>query len=327
MNESTRRIVFRDDKGEVRWFSEAECQLRWTGYASGEFGPAPNEELALLPGDRWVVYGQPIILDGERLSKVRFVSAKEAMDWLLVGGHEPPECLLTAFEEKSIVKSTDKRNENLLQVEDEDDDNRSVVIDVSGAKHWGPCSETDGQHDFDLIPEWFYHFDLYRLASGRFVLIRQTSHRDADHLAFPATVKRLSDEEAGKWLLFKGFDPPEDIAEVAAQFRFQDDPPSRSQFAQVGADSKPLEPSEELRATYRDPDNYWRNVWLYEQRKSGKNNSFILAELAKRAEEFAPIESDNAIRMAIDSIAGYHRWEPLKGKSGRPKARDRGAGA
>jgi hypothetical protein len=79
------------------------------------------------------------------------------------------------------------------------------------------------------------------------------------------------------------------------------------------------DPSETLLASYRDPDNYWRNVWLYEQRKAGKTNPAILAELAERAQEFAPLESENALRSSIDSIAEHHCWPQLKGRAGRPR--------
>src|SRR5262249_41924606 len=81
----------------------------------------------------------------------------------------------------------------------------------------------------------------------------------------------------------------------------------------------PAVPDETLRRSYRDPDNYWRNVWLYEQRRSGKTNATILSELSARASEFAPLESENALRSAIDSIANHHRWPVLKGRPGRPR--------
>jgi hypothetical protein len=80
------------------------------------------------------------------------------------------------------------------------------------------------------------------------------------------------------------------------------------------------EADESLRSSYRDPDNYWRNVWLYQQRRDGKTNGVILTELATRAADFAPLESENALRTAIETIAAYHHWPLLKGKSGRPKA-------
>ena len=82
----------------------------------------------------------------------------------------------------------------------------------------------------------------------------------------------------------------------------------------------PLQADDSLRAGYRDPDNYWRNVWLYEQRKAGKTNTVILADLRARAREFEQIDSENALRTAIDAIAIFHRWPALKGKAGRPKA-------
>ncbi len=78
---------------------------------------------------------------------------------------------------------------------------------------------------------------------------------------------------------------------------------------------------ESLRSSYRDPDNYWRNVWLYRQRQSRKTNAAILAELSARASEFAPLESANALRSAIDSIAHHHKWPVLKGRPGRPRVK------
>jgi hypothetical protein len=82
----------------------------------------------------------------------------------------------------------------------------------------------------------------------------------------------------------------------------------------------PKTASEELRANYRDPDNYWRNVWLYEQRAAGMTNPAILAALDGRAGDFALLDSDNALRTAIESIAEFHGWPILKGRPGRPKA-------
>ncbi len=80
-----------------------------------------------------------------------------------------------------------------------------------------------------------------------------------------------------------------------------------------------LEASEEFRSNFRDPDNYWRNVWLYKQREAGLTNTAILEQLSRRSQEFAPIESDNALRNAISAIAQHHKWPEIKGKPGRPK--------
>jgi hypothetical protein len=71
---------------------------------------------------------------------------------------------------------------------------------------------------------------------------------------------------------------------------------------------------------YRDKDNYARNVWLYEQRKAGKSNRTILDELSARAKDFAPLDSENALRSAIDSIANFHGWPMVKGAAGRPRS-------
>jgi len=107
-------------------------------------------------------------------------------------------------------------------------------------------------------------------------------------------------------------------AEVAAG-------PDASSNVQMPANYEPLIADEKLRAGYRDPDNYRRNVWLYEQRKAGRTNAAILADLGTKAAQFAPLESENALRAAIDSIANYHRWPILKGKAGRPRASISGA--
>lgn len=80
-----------------------------------------------------------------------------------------------------------------------------------------------------------------------------------------------------------------------------------------------LLPSEELRSSYQDPPNYWRNVWLYDRRKNGITNAAILAELRERGKEFTLLESENALRSAISSIAHYHHWPLQKGKAGRPR--------
>lgn len=100
-------------------------------------------------------------------------------------------------------------------------------------------------------------------------------------------------------------------------------PQAPKHFAPSGASSAiandPLEPDESLRAGYRDPDNYWRNVWLYEQRKSGRTNAAILEELAGLGTKYAPLYTENALRTAIASVARYHCWLELRGRPGRRK--------
>jgi hypothetical protein len=88
----------------------------------------------------------------------------------------------------------------------------------------------------------------------------------------------------------------------------------------AAAESGQLKADESLRPGYHDPDNYWRNVWLYEQRKAGKSNADIRSGLAHHPAKFETLITDNAVRSAIDSIASYHKWPPLKGKPGRPRA-------
>lgn len=106
-----------------------------------------------------------------------------------------------------------------------------------------------------------------------------------------------------------------------------DEPATETVPDQVNVESpqqlKETKADASLRKGYRDPDNYWRNVWLYEQRKAGKTNVVIRMELLARASEFEQLESDNALRTAIDSIAIYHGWPILKGKAGRPKSATR----
>ena len=61
-------------------------------------------------------------------------------------------------------------------------------------------------------------------------------------------------------------------------------------------------------------------VWLYEQRKACRTNAEILEALGEKAQEFAPLVTENALRTAIDSIARHHSRPPLKGKYGRRKS-------
>lgn len=82
----------------------------------------------------------------------------------------------------------------------------------------------------------------------------------------------------------------------------------------------PRKADESLRLGYSDPGNYWRNVWLYEQRAAEKTNNVILEELKTKAMEYEPLYSENALRNAVESIAEYHGWPVIKGKTGRPRS-------
>ncbi len=87
----------------------------------------------------------------------------------------------------------------------------------------------------------------------------------------------------------------------------------------VTAVSRPIAASDERCKEYRDPDNYWRNVWLYELRVDGKTNAEILELLSKNEKGYYTLESENALRTAIDNIAMYHGWPIRKGRPGRPR--------
>lgn len=113
--------------------------------------------------------------------------------------------------------------------------------------------------------------------------------------------------------------------EDADEFEEYDDDgePNNAESPGVSSADLLVAPDDTLCQGYRDPDNYWRNVWLYRQRQSGKTNAAILAELSARASEYAPLESDNALRSAIDAIAHYHKWPLVKGRPGRPRSSSR----
>lgn len=111
----------------------------------------------------------------------------------------------------------------------------------------------------------------------------------------------------------------DDIEEMDEDFE-ADEAPSNVNGAE--GKNEPIRADENLRNNYRDPTNYWRNVWLYEQRREGKTNAAILNALSRRGQEFAPLESENALRTAIETIALYHRWPVIKGRAGRPRTSD-----
>lgn len=208
-----------------------------------------------------------------------------------------------------------ERNENLLTVEDEDDGSRTVVVDIAGATSWGPLPDEVGVKRFDGTFDWNYDDQLFRLHTGSFIRVR--------NLQFRSTAKRLSDAEAAEWLFVRRFGVPSDIAHHVENHRFREN--LLNGFAAVNAIAdqnleEPWEPSGELKTTYRDPDNYERNIWLYRQREAGKTNAAILASLKAEGSKFIQLETENALRAAIDSIARHHRWPELKGRPGRRKA-------
>lgn len=200
-----------------------------------------------------------------------------------------------------------------FQVEDEDDGGRLVTFDALVTNDWGPRRENGKTRTLTTIHDWLYDEYLYRLPSRQFVRIRHRYNLNLSRTYTP-TAKRFSDEEAAEWLLLGGFDIPDDIAHLADEYRFADVPASPLQA------KSSTEPSEALRKLYHDPGNYWRNVWLYQLKKSGKTNDAILEALAQRGKEFETLVSPNALRRAIESIAIYHGWPQQKRGPGRPRS-------
>jgi hypothetical protein len=134
-----------------------------------------------------------------------------------------------------------------------------------------------------------------------------------------------SDEQVGvevlKWARENAVDRPTSTAkdDCDVDELFKAVFPSADSDQQSQAATSPVAASESLRAGFRDPDNYWRNVWLYDLRKEGRNNREIREALSDRR-ELNGLESDTAVRAAIKSIAEYHRWPLLEGNPGRPPA-------
>lgn len=221
-----------------------------------------------------------------------------------------------------------------LQVEDEDDGGRLVTFDVLVTNDWGPRRENGKTRTLTTTHDWLYDEYLYRLSTRRFVRIRHRYNLSVSRTYKP-TAKRFSDEEAAEWLLLGGFELPADIAHLARKFLFEDAPGSPNEvescldspsddLPEPNAAEPLLEPSDKLRGSYHDPDNYRRNVRLYELKKSGKTNAAILAIFFEEAPTapFAPIQSGGALRNAIESIAEHHRWPQLKPKGGRPRSQN-----
>ena len=121
----------------------------------------------------------------------------------------------------------------------------------------------------------------------------------------------VNSEFAGKWLGGIGEANPFDAAPAILQ-----QPASACESA-----------SESKRVPYSDPDNYDRNLWLYEHRAAGKKNKQILDELSRIAygRGFAPIESENALRAAIESYAEHEGLPKIDGQRGRPRTNSRQA--
>lgn len=70
---------------------------------------------------------------------------------------------------------------------------------------------------------------------------------------------------------------------------------------------------------YPTPENYKRDKWIYEQRKSGKILADIVSELTKHP-EWMGLDSDNGIREAVMRYATYHSLPIPRVKPG-PRAK------
>jgi hypothetical protein len=62
----------------------------------------------------------------------------------------------------------------------------------------------------------------------------------------------------------------------------------------------PVDASEKMKRSHRDPDNYFRSVRLYSLKLQGLTNKDILSQLWERGQKFNPSSTDNALRSAID---------------------------
>jgi hypothetical protein len=203
---------------------------------------------------------------------------------------------------------------------------KTVMFDLEGSHLWGEgtfCEELrdEALHDFSCTDY------LIRRPEGDFVLLRSSWHWQ--HYRGWCEVKRVTDEEVAKWLVFGKFAVPDDLASLADAYRFPactdhtcDDQPtiastSANTVSQLA--NRSVEPSEDMRKSYRDSDNYERDRWLYEQKKAGKKNEDIRNELKRISYErgFDYFVSDNTLRSAIKSYAEFANVEVPLGKPGR----------
>jgi hypothetical protein len=156
----------------------------------------------------------------------------------------------------------------------------------------GPLINEDNGY---RIREYLYH------NTEGFIRLRLSPHQHSR----PPMMRSLTEEAAEAWLSRLTNDSNRDLGLVPSQKPDQANSPSQA-----------------VRQPYSDPDNYDRNRWLYEQRAAGKKNKQILDELSRIAYDrgFAPIESENALRAAIESYAEYEGIRKIDGQRGRPRS-------
>lgn len=92
-------------------------------------------------------------------------------------------------------------------------------------------------------------------------------------------------------------------------------------LAELLRDATPAPPAEKDGSDYSSPDNYERDLWVYEQKKAGRSNKEIKTELERLSlsRGWEPLSSTTSINKAADKIALYHAWPMIRGRSGRPR--------
>lgn len=113
-----------------------------------------------------------------------------------------------------------------------------VVFDESGTEQWGPETHDEGWNSFEMIPEFFVTATLYRHNTGHWTLVSEKEHWEVGRCGEPEA-RRLDDAEAAEWLLRHGFDPPADVARLAAASLFRPDAPIQKSVSQGSSDDLP----------------------------------------------------------------------------------------
>jgi len=101
----------------------------------------------------------------------------------------------------------------------------AVAFDEGGTEHWGPVHEGEDWDPYEEMHMIDLCITVYRHPDGHWTLVTERTHREGGYLG-PGDAQRLGDADAADWLVRHGFDPPSDVAHLAAGSFFKPGTPA-----------------------------------------------------------------------------------------------------
>lgn len=99
------------------------------------------------------------------------------------------------------------------------DAQKSIVFDEWWTRKWGPVESGEDWSSVDECFIWSVSTTLFRHESGKWLTVEEKQHFEAPWSS-GRELKRIAPQNAAKWLIFNGFELPQELMEFGPEFEF-----------------------------------------------------------------------------------------------------------